>query len=525
MHQVYSAESIHDTSGVSECVYGQANIILTPDMHQLLKFDERNPSMPRKTKIVCTMGPSCWSVERLVEMIDRGMNVARLNFSHGDHPTHAATVERLKQALALRPGKQVSIMLDTKGPEIRTGMLEGGVAVDLHAGSLLTLVTDYTFKGDSTKIACSYPKLPQSVKEKGIILVADGSITLEVVSIGPAEVVTRVVNGGKLGERKNMNLPGCVVDLPVIGTKDKEDLINFAIPQGCDYIAASFVQSPADVRLIREILGPRGRHIHIISKIENQAGLRNFDAILAESDAIMVARGDLGMEIPPEKVFLAQKMMIGKCNLAGKPVITATQMLESMVKNPRPTRAEASDVANAVLDGTDCVMLSGETAGGDFPLHSVHIMSRICEEAEGVIDYYSLFNRIRISSISKSARLEVAESVCSSAVKAAMDVGAKILIAMTETGQTARLVAKYRPSQPIIALSENDSTVKQLQIVRGISATLLWSNQPTDVAIRSAIDQAKKDGLVRSGDKVVAIHGMQEELSGYSHLMKVLDVV
>ena len=325
-----------------------------------------------------------------------------------------------------------------------------------------------------------------------------------------------------------MNLPGCVVDLPVIGEKDTDDLVNFAIPHGCHFIAASFVQSAADVRLIRDILGPRGRHIKIISKIENQAGLRNFDAILAETDAVMVARGDLGMEIPPEKVFLAQKMMIGKCNLAGKPVITATQMLESMIKNPRPTRAEASDVANAVLDGTDCVMLSGETANGEFPLQSVHIMRRICEEAEAVIDYNSLFHRIRIGSTTgrgASGYFDVPESVCSSAVKAAMDVNAKLIVALTETGHTARLIAKYRPQQLILALSASESSTKHLQIVRGVIALQVPSFQGTDHVIRSAMDRAKSMGLIVTGDKIVAVHGVQEELSGHSNLMKVLDVI
>ena len=526
---VSSVESMaHLNNGEqTNCVYGQANIVLNSDMPTLMKFEDRQDPYRRKTKIVCTMGPSCWSVERLVEMIDKGMNVARLNFSHGDHASHGATIARLNEALALRPGAKVSYMLDTKGPEIRTGFLETG-SIELHAGNLLTLTTDYSFKGNENKLACSYGKLAKSVREKGIILVADGSVSLEVVSIHPAttpgsfdEVVTRIVNGGKLGERKNMNLPGCVVDLPVIGDKDKDDIVNFAIPHGCDFIAASFVQSAKDVKLIRDILGEAGKHIQIISKIENQAGLKNFDAILSETDGVMVARGDLGMEIPPEKVFFAQKMMIGKSNLAGKPVITATQMLESMVKNPRPTRAEASDVANAVLDGTDCVMLSGETANGDFPLHSVDIMRRICEEAENVTDYYSLFNRIKISSI---ANVDVSESVCSSAVKAAMDVKAKLIIAMTETGQTARLVAKYRPAQPIIALSTNEHTVKSLLVVRGALPMQVPSLLATDKVIAKTLETAQQMGLVKSGDKVVAIHGVQEDLTGFSHLMKVMQV-
>ena len=507
------------------CVYGQTNIILTNHMEKLAKFEDTHNKFAKKTQIVCTIGPSCWSVERLVEMIDEGMSVARLNFSHGDHEVHAATVAKIREASKLRPGSHVAIMLDTKGPEIRTGMLEDGKPVDLVGGSELILTTDYTFKGNSSKIAVSYPLLPKSVKPNGKILMADGSIVLEVIEIGTDYVKTKVLNSGKLGERKNMNLPGCKVELPVIGEKDRNDLLNFAIPQGVNLIAASFVQKAADVREIRDILGPRGRHIKIMSKIENQAGLENFDEILAESDSIMVARGDLGMEIPPEKVFLAQKMMISKCNLAGKPVVTATQMLESMIKNPRPTRAEASDVANAVLDGTDCVMLSGETAGGDFPIHAVHIMRRICEEAESVIDYYSLFNSIRDGVMAMHNKLNVPESVASSAVKAATDSDCQLIIALTETGSTARLLAKYRPKQPILALSAAESTSRHLQLCRGVISLQVPSFQGTEHVVKSAIEHAKELGLVKIGDRVVVVHGVQEEVSGHSNVMKILDVV
>merc|ERR1719229_1308679 len=309
----------------------------------------------------------------LVQLFDAGLNICRLNFSHGDHQAHGATVKRIREAAKQRPDKPVAILLDTKGPEIRTGFFREDVGgkIDLVQGQDLKLVIDYSFKGDSTCFALSYDKLCTSVKPGNIILCADGSLSLKVKSVGLDHVMTEVLNSVKLGERKNCNLPGVKVDLPVLQDKDINDLVNFAIPHSVDFIAASFVQSAEDVQLIRKTLGPRGRNIKIISKIENEEGLKNIDAIIDESDGIMVARGDLGMEIPPEKVFLAQKMMIAKCNLKGKPVITATQMLESMVKAPRPTRAEASDVANAVLDGTDCVMLSGETAAGDFPINAV----------------------------------------------------------------------------------------------------------------------------------------------------------
>merc|ERR1712071_263073 len=269
--------------------------------------------------------------------------------------------------------------------------------------------------------------------EGNIILCADGSLSLKVKSVGDDHVITEVMNACKLGERKNCNLPGVKVDLPVLQEKDKNDLVQFGIPKGVDFVAASFVQSAQDINMIRDTLGLRGRSIKIIAKIENEEGLKNFDEIVEASDGIMVARGDLGMEIPPEKVFLAQKMMISKCNLQGKPVITATQMLESMVTMPRPTRAEASDVANAVLDGTDCVMLSGETANGAFPLRAVTVMRRICEEAEEVLDYGSLYLRIRMGVLHQFGKMSHVESVCSAAVKTAIDAKSALIVTLTET--------------------------------------------------------------------------------------------
>ena len=361
------------------------------------RVEVESDSYHRKCKIICTMGPACWEMENLVKMIDAGMNVARLNFSHGDHEGHGATVKRIREAAAMRPEKPVAILLDTKGPEIRTGFFRADVGknIELTQGQVLKLVIDYDFKGDSTCFAVSYKQLCTSVKPGNLILCADGSLTLEVKSVGDDHVMTEVKNSCKLGERKNCNLPGVKVELPVLQEKDIDDLVNFGIPQGVDFVAASFVQSAQDVKTIRETLGEAGKSIKIISKIENEEGLKHFHDICEESDGIMVARGDLGMEIPPEKVFLAQKMMIGICNQKGKPVVTATQMLESMINMPRPTRAEASDVANAVLDGTDCVMLSGETANGAFPVNAVTIMRNICMKAESSLDYNAVFMNTR----------------------------------------------------------------------------------------------------------------------------------
>eukprot|EP00743_Colponemidia_sp_Colp-15_P000422 GILK01000483.1.p1 GENE.GILK01000483.1~~GILK01000483.1.p1 ORF type:complete len:511 (-),score=106.74 GILK01000483.1:182-1714(-) len=475
----------------------------------------------RKTKIICTMGPSCWSKERLVEMLDAGMNVARLNFSHGDHASHAKTVENLRAALKERPGRVCAILLDTKGPEIRTGLLKNHTPIDLVAGQELLISTDYDLEGDLQTIACSYTSLPRSVKPGSPILMADGLITCTVLECLENAVRVRVNNNAKLGEKKNMNLPGVIVDLPTITAKDEDDLVNFGIPYGCDVIAASFVRKGSDITTIRDVLGPRGRHIKIIAKIENQEGLENYDDILREADGIMVARGDLGMEIPPEKVFLAQKMMIAKANVVGKPVITATQMLESMIKNPRPTRAEATDVANAVLDGSDCVMLSGETANGDWPLAAVEIMARVCAEAERCLDSDYIYGSIRAC---VKRPMSTPEAVGSSAVKTAIDMDVKMILVLTETGHTARVVAKYRPRQFILALSANEHVIRQLQLTRGTICFRIPSFQGTDSLIRSALNSAKQMGLCASGDAVVAIHGVREEVPGSSNLLKIVTV-
>mmetsp|Transcript_20055 Transcript_20055/g.44637 ORF Transcript_20055/g.44637 Transcript_20055/m.44637 type:complete len:518 (+) Transcript_20055:41-1594(+) len=502
-------------------VYGQALISVHADMATLSR--ESHKDSFAKCKIICTMGPKCWDVDNLVKLMDAGMNVARLNFSHGDHEAHGATVQRLREAMKQRPHHPLAILLDTKGPEIRSGFYAAGGSITLEAGQALKIVTDYDFKGDSTCIACTYDKLPTSVKPGNTILMADGSLSLEVTECGADYVMTKVMNSAVVGERKNMNLPGVHVDLPVLGDKDKSDLVAFGIPQGVDFVAASFVQSGQDVRDIRKILGPRGRRIKIISKIENEEGLKNYDEILAESDGIMVARGDLGMEIPTEKVFLAQKMMIAKANMEGKPVITATQMLESMIKNPRPTRAEASDVANAVLDGTDCVMLSGETANGDFPVQAAEAQHNICTEAECVMDYDSLFTTIS-TACHKARVFDTSEAVCSSAVKASLDMGAKLIVVLTETGHTARLVAKYRPRALIFACCASESTIAHLQIVRGVTAMQVPSFKGTESVLHSALEKAKERGFVKAGDHVVAVHGMKEEMPGASNLMKVVQV-
>ncbi|CAI5723311.1 unnamed protein product [Peronospora destructor] len=479
----------------------------------------------RKTKIFCTLGPACWSEKGLLELIDAGMNVARFNFSHGDHASHLACLNRLRGALTKRPNKNVAIMLDTKGPEIRTGFLANKDKVTIEKDSLIELTTDYEFLGDETKLACSYSQLPESVQVGGSVLVADGLLVLTVTEINDTNIIVRANNTVTIGERKNMNLPGCKVMLPTLTEKDEDDLVNFGLVYGVDYIAASFVRTGQDIVNIRKVLGPRGRGIKIIAKIENQEGLENFDEILAKTDGIMVARGDLGMEIPPEKVFLAQKMMIRKANIAGKPVVTATQMLESMIKAPRPTRAECTDVANAVLDGTDAVMLSGETANGNYATEAVTMMSKICAQAEGVIHYNELYQALRNAVLEANGPMQTDEAVASSAVKTAIDIDAKMLVVLTETGNTPRLVAKYRPQMPVLVLTALDQTARQTEgFVKGVVSRCVGSMIGTDSVLYRATEAGKELGWLKTGDAVVAVHGIQEAKSGSTNLLKVLFV-
>ncbi|CAI7732303.1 unnamed protein product [Closterium sp. NIES-54] len=480
-----------------------------------------------KTKIVCTLGPMSRSVDVIERLLRAGMNVARFNFSHGSHDYHQETLDNLRAAMG-NTGILCAVLLDTKGPEIRTGMLKDGKAVQLEKGQTITVTTDYSIQGDATTIAMSYKSLAKHVRPGGQILCADGSITLNVLACNPdaGTVTCRCENTATLGERKNVNLPGVIVDLPTVTDKDETDIMGWGVPNGIDFIAASFVRKGSDLRIIRKMLGAKlCERTKIISKVENQEGLVNFDDILRESDGIMVARGDLGMEIPIEKIFLAQKMMIHKCNDAGKPVITATQMLESMVKSPRPTRAECTDVANAVIDGTDAVMLSGETAAGKYPVEAVSVMAAICRTAEAGLDYESSFKTVMAA-----ARLPLSpvESLASSAVRTANSVAAKLIVVLTRSGSTAGLVAKYRPYMPILSvavpvLEPTDSLelfvepsdaapARHALLVRGLVPILAEggarstdSDTVLDI-ISTSLDKAKSRGLITSGDTAVVVH-------------------
>ncbi|AIQ73447.1 MULTISPECIES: pyruvate kinase [Paenibacillus] len=467
----------------------------------------------RKSKIVCTIGPASESLENIKKLILAGMNVARLNFSHGDFEEHGARINTIRQA-SKELNKTVAILLDTKGPEIRTGKLEVE-PIELVQDEYLTLTTEEIL-GNQDRISITYSELPNDVQVGSTILIDDGLIGLTVVDIQGTEIKTRIVNGGTIKSKKGVNVPGVNISLPGITEKDTNDIL-FGIEQDIDFIAASFVRKASDVQEIRELLEKNNAsHIQIISKIENQQGVDNLDEILEASDGLMVARGDLGVEIPAEDVPLAQKLMIQKCNVAGKPVITATQMLDSMQRNPRPTRAEASDVANAILDGTDAIMLSGETAAGKYPVESVLTMSRIAEKAESALNHHEIFMKQQTAQ-----ETTVTEAISQSVAISALDLNAKAIISSTVTGHTARVVSKYRPKAPIIAVTTQERTMRQLSLVWGVTPVFGQVASSTDELLETAIKGGKDSGLVQTGDLVVITAGIPLGRSGSTNLVKV----
>ncbi|WP_054939863.1 pyruvate kinase [Paenibacillus ihuae] len=467
----------------------------------------------RKSKIVCTIGPASESLENIKKLILAGMNVARLNFSHGDFEEHGNRIKTIRQA-SKELGKTVAILLDTKGPEIRTGKLEVE-PIELVQDEYLTLTTEEIL-GDQNRISITYSDLPNDVQVGSTILIDDGLIGLTVVDIQGTEIKTRIVNGGTIKSKKGVNVPGVSISLPGITEKDTNDIV-FGIGQDIDFIAASFVRKASDVQEIRALLEKHdASHIQIISKIENQEGVDNLDEILAVSDGLMVARGDLGVEIPAEDVPLAQKLMIQKCNIAGKPVITATQMLDSMQRNPRPTRAEASDVANAIFDGTDAIMLSGETAAGKYPVESVLTMSRIAEKAESALNHREIFMKQQIAQ-----ETTVTEAISQSVAISALDLNAKAIISSTVTGHTARVVSKYRPKSQIIAVTTQERTMRQLALVWGVTPVFGPEATSTDELLQTALTGGKASGLVKAGDLVVITAGIPLGRSGSTNLVKV----
>ncbi|TKI05640.1 pyruvate kinase PykF [Martelella alba] len=453
----------------------------------------------KKTKIVCTIGPKSEPKEMLAKLLDAGMNVMRLNFSHGDYEEHGNRIKNLR-AILEATGQKAAILLDTKGPEIRTMKLENGNDASLTAGQTFTFTTDQSVVGNKERVAVTYAGFANDLSVGNTILVDDGLIGMVVTEKTETTVTCRVLNNGDLGENKGVNLPGVSIALPALAEKDKRDLI-FGCEQGVDFIAASFIRKRSDVLEIREHLKQHGgEHIQIISKIENQEGLNNFDEILDASDGIMVARGDLGVEIPVEEVIFAQKMMIEKCNRARKVVITATQMLDSMIKNPRPTRAEAGDVANAIIDGTDAVMLSGESAKGKYPLEAVSIMATICERTDRVMGS-------RIDSVNDSRKLRITEAVCRGAVETAEKLEAPLIVVATEGGKSAKAVRKYFPKAEILALTTNPITARQLLLSKGVTTQLVDKIASTDDFYRIGKTLALESGLAQKGDIIVMVSG------------------
>ncbi|MBN3301428.1 KPYM kinase, partial [Amia calva] len=510
--------------------------------HLCLLDIDQEPITARNTSIICTIGPASRSVSKLQEMIKAGMNIARLNFSHGTHQYHAETIRNIREAaetltsdpLYYRP---VAIALDTKGPEIRTGLVrgeaQGEVVLQRGAHVRVSTAPDHRDSTDSSLIWVDYERLPCVLQPGGMIYVDDGLIALRVLEIGPDWVVTEVDSGGVLGSRKGVNLPGAELDLPAVSERDLADL-SFGVAQGVDMVFASFVQRAADVRAIREALGDSGCHIKVVSKVENHQGVKRFEEILAESDGIMVARGDLGIEIPAQKVFIAQKMMIGRCNSAGKPVICATQMLESMVSRPRPTRAEGSDVANAVLDGADCVMLSGETAKGLYPTEAVSIMHsavclsvcQVCREAEAAIFHQQLFEELRRLTPLTSDPTEV---TAIGAVEASFKCCAGAIIVLTSSGRSAQLLSRYRPRAPILAVTRSAAVARQSHLLRGVFPALyraapaaVWADD-LDLRVTFAMDIGKARGFFKSGDMVIVVTGWRPG-SGYTNIMRAVNV-
>lgn len=469
----------------------------------------------RKTKIVCTIGPASESLEKLCSLMEAGMNVCRLNFSHGSHEEHSARIKTIREA-SEKTGKKVAILLDTKGPEIRTNDMENG-AVELTTGSNIIISTTEVL-GTTEKFSVTYSGLIDDVTPGSRILLDDGLVGLEVTKIDKAngEIHTVVLNDGTLKNKKGVNVPGVSVNLPGITEKDTQDIL-FGIEQNVDFVAASFVRRASDVLEIRELLDNNGgQHINIIPKIENQEGVDNIDEILEVSEGLMVARGDLGVEIPAEEVPLVQKQLIKKCNALGKPVITATQMLDSMQRNPRPTRAEASDVANAIFDGTDAIMLSGETAAGSYPVEAVQTMHNIASKAETALNHKEL-----LSKRSKDSEHNITDAIGQSVAHTTLNLGANAIITPTESGHTARMISKYRPKAPIVAITSHDYVARRLSLVWGVSALVGPKTNSTDEMLENAVQQSVNSGLVSYGDLVVITAGVPVAEVGTTNMMKI----
>lgn len=454
----------------------------------------------KRTKIICTMGPNTDDEEMMRKLAKAGMDIARFNFSHGDHEEQKTRMDLLKK-VRKELKLPIAILLDTKGPEIRTGILKGGQKVYLEEGSQFTLTTEQ-IEGNNIRCSQTYKDLPKDVKAGDTILIDDGLIQLTVEEVTDTDVVCRVVNGGELGQKKGINVPNVEVKLPAITEQDKNDIL-FGIEQGIDFIAASFVRNAAAIKEIKELLRANGgERIDVIAKIENAEGVHNIDKIIKAADGVMVARGDLGVEIPAHEVPHIQKMIIRKCNESYKPVITATQMLDSMMRAPRPTRAEVTDVANAIYDGTDAIMLSGETAMGKYPEQAVQMMVKIAECTEPYmthkrfLDYRALRGNKNVSS-----------AVGVAAVQTTENLGADCIVTPTISGQTARLISNFRPKVPIYAVSPNEWARRKMQIYWGVTSVAGYEEDSTENIISHAMYIVRRENLVKKGDIVVFTAG------------------
>lgn len=454
-------------------------------------------TLGKKTKIVCTIGPVTETEHKMTELVHAGMNVMRLNFSHGDFVEHQARVDTIRKVMK-EMGKTVAILQDLCGPKIRIGTFKDKM-ITLHEGKTFTLTTD-EIEGDEERVHINYPDLPKEVKPGTIIMLQDGTKRLEVTEVKGNDIVTKVMIGGKLSGRKGVNVPGANLSLSALTDKDRKD-VEFGIKNGVDFVALSFVRRASDIRDLRDILDKAGSKAHIIAKIETPEALDCIDDIIALSDGLMVARGDLAIEIPAEEVPVVQKLLIAKCNAVGKPVITATQMLESMIKNPVPTRAEVSDIANAIIDGTDAIMLSEETTLGEFPVEAVKVMAKVAARIESEV-----YTRDTIAEYDTSHG--VTDVVSQSAVRAAHNVGAKLIIALTRSGSTARMIARYRPAERVLALSDREENAHKLALTFGcypmVVPTVKSVEEIMDIVRKTAVDNK----IVRLGDKVVIVAGM-----------------
>ena len=466
----------------------------------------------RKTKIICTLGPSTDKDGVLRELVANGMNVARFNFSHGSHEEHKGRLDNLK-AIRAELGKPVAALLDTKGPEIRLKEFKNGVEM-LEAGQTFTLTTREV---EGTKEICSitYKDLPQDVHEGGTIMLDDGLIKLRITNVTDTDITCEVLNSGKIKNKKGVNVPGVHLSMPYLSQRDRDDII-FGVQQGFDFIAASFVRTAQDVYDIRNLLNEYDSNIRIIAKIENREGVNNIDSILAAADAVMVARGDLGVEIDFTELPGIQKSVIDRSFSFGKPIVTATQMLDSMMVNPRPTRAEISDVANAIYDGTSAIMLSGETAAGAYPVEALKTMSAIAERTENEVHYRD--NRLVDAS---NGQISVSDATAHAACLTAKDVNASAIVTVSESGNTARLLSKYRPAQPIIACVMNEQVQRQLAISWGITPLMMALAHSTDELIEMSTNLAKENGYLHNGELAVVTAGVPVGVSGTTNMIKI----